>query len=241
MTYAQRFYRTQLSTSGLTSFLVTVQETDLFISADANYTAKAYDAVLQARMYIEQEIHDNPLFETSLCPLPIPDHVPPIIREMLIAGAACSVGPMAAVAGAIAEYVGRALLAVSREVIVENGGDIFVSVKRKITAAVFAGTSPLSHRIGITIPPETTPLGICTSSGTVGPSFSFGKADAVTVVADSAALADAAATALGNRVVSRDDIAQTLVVARSIPGVRGVLIIVGDALGAWGDIHLVEI
>jgi ApbE superfamily uncharacterized protein (UPF0280 family) len=148
---------------------------------------------------------------------------------------------MAAVAGAIAEYVGNQLRALSPEVIVENGGDIYLSVQRDITVGIFAGSSPLSQRIGLRIRPETTPLGIGTSSGTVGHSLSFGKADAATVLAPSATLADAAATALGNMVSTKDDIAAALEKVHHIPGITGALIILGDALGAWGELDIVEL
>lgn len=218
-----------------------MQETDLFISADRMCATQARDAVLQARMYIQDHIRRNPLFQTSLRPVPLMPHAPAIIQEMIAASSACSVGPMAAVAGAIAEYVGTDLLKNCSEVIVENGGDVFLSVRREITAGIFAGSSPLSNRIGLKILPETTPLGICTSSGTVGHSLSLGSADAATVVAANAALADAAATALGNMVRKHDDIPLALDAASRIPGIVGALIIFGDVLGAWGSLDIVEL
>ena len=93
---------------------------------------------------------------------------------------------MAAVAGGIAECVGQGLLdAGHKEIIVENGGDLFLSRSVALTVSIFAGQSPLSNRLGLNIVPEQMPLGICTSSGTVGHSLSFGLADSVTVVADS--------------------------------------------------------
>jgi Uncharacterized conserved protein len=85
------------------------------------------------------------------------------------------------------------------------------------------------------------PLGVCTSSGTVGPSLSFGKADAVTIVSPSTALADSVATAVGNRVKKADDISFSLKVAESLPGIKGVIIIVGEKMGVWGNIELVKL
>ncbi len=123
---------------------------------------------------------------------------------MAAAAQTAGVGPMAAVAGAIAECVGRELLEFSPEVIVENGGDIFLKVSHRRTVGIFAGDSPLTGRIGIQIEARDTPLGVCTSSGTVGHSLSFGRADAVVVLAPAAALADAAATAIGNRVSRKE-------------------------------------
>jgi hypothetical protein len=85
------------------------------------------------------------------------------------------------------------------------------------------------------------PLGLCTSSGTVGPSLSFGKADAAIVLANSAALADAAASALGNRVQSAEDIQPALEYLQTIPGVLGGAAIIGEHLGAWGEVELVRV
>ena len=117
------------------------------------------------------------------------------------------VGPMAAVAGAIAEHVGKELLPFSREVIVENGGDIFLRIIKARSIGVYAGeTSPFSGKIGLEISPEQTPLGICASSGTVGHSLSFGGSDACIVLSHSTALADAAATAIANLIGYADDI-----------------------------------
>jgi len=146
---------------------------------------------------------------------------------------------MAAVAGAIAEAVGRALLEESREVVVENGGDCFLRVDSPLQIGIFAGPSVLSEKLALRIRPEQTPLGVCTSSGTVGPSLSFGRADAVTVISPSAAIADAAATRIGNQVKNRGDINRALAVAPEIEGVLGVVIIMGDRVGAWGEVELV--
>ncbi len=145
---------------------------------------------------------------------------------------------MAAVAGALAARVGRALAPLSPEIIVENGGDIYLKVAEPVTVALFAGKSPLSWRVGLKIDPALSPLGVCTSSGTVGHSLSFGRADAACVVAADAALADAAATALGNRVPDAAAIAPALKWAETVAGIRGAVVIVGDKLGAVGDLEL---
>jgi ApbE superfamily uncharacterized protein (UPF0280 family) len=145
---------------------------------------------------------------------------------------------MAAVAGAISEMTANELLKYSGEVIVENGGDIFLSTKTTRTVGIYAGNSPLSNKLTIEIEPGKSPLGICTSSGTVGHSLSFGKADAAVIISKDTFLADAAATAVGNRVRTPDDIENALAFAASIQGVVGALIIIGDKLGVWGDIKL---
>ena len=145
---------------------------------------------------------------------------------------------MASVAGAIAEYVGRDLLTFSPEVIIENGGDIYLKSLTKRIVGIFAGKSPLTGKIGLEINAGDTPLGICTSSGTVGHSLSYGQADAAVVVSPSAVLADAAATAIGNLIIEPADISRGIEFASGIDGIKGILIIKDDNIGAWGDIKL---
>jgi len=160
---------------------------------------------------------------------------------MIRATQCAGVGPMAAVAGAMAEAVGKDLLRESPEVIVENGGDLFLRSLKGMKVGIYAGDSPLSFRLGLMVPAREHPWGICTSSGTVGPSLSFGKADAVCVLASSASLADAAATAVGNLVRSPQDLERGLEKAQTIEGLTGVVIILGKKLAAWGPIELTEI
>jgi ApbE superfamily uncharacterized protein (UPF0280 family) len=166
---------------------------------------------------------------------------PAIVKEMARVSQLTGVGPMAAVAGAIAEAVGRDLLAFSPEVIVENGGDIFLKISKKRLVGIYAGQSAFTKKIALEIMPQETPLGICTSSGTVGHSLSLGGADAVIALASSAALADAAATALGNIVKEADDIPEAIDKAQSVEGLRSVVIIVGDKIGVWGKVRIVPL
>ncbi|MBM4348020.1 MAG: UPF0280 family protein [Deltaproteobacteria bacterium] len=151
------------------------------------------------------------------------------------------VGPMAAVAGAMAQSVSEDLLRFSDEIIIENGGDIYLATSKERIVGIYAGSSPLSMKVGIVIKPEDSPIGICTSSGTVGPSLSFGKADAVCILSKSAALADAAATAVGNAIREKKDIEQGLERGQMIEGVLGVLIIIGEKMGVWGGIRLIRL
>jgi hypothetical protein len=126
-------------------------------------------------------------------------------------------------------------------VIIENGGDIYLATSKERKIGIYAGDSPLSLKIGIVIGPKENPLGVCTSSGTVGHSLSFGKADAVCILSKSAALADAVATAVGNVVKEKKDIEYGLELAREIEGVLGVLIIVGEKMGVWGNVTLTQL
>ena len=146
---------------------------------------------------------------------------------------------MAAVAGAIAQFVGNDLFDFTETLIIENGGDIYLKSKDKLTVSVYAGESPLSYKVNFIIKPEKTPLGICTSSATVGPSLSFGKADAVCVISKSATLADAAASAIGNKVKSKKDIKSALDFGIKIKGVTGIIIILGSDMGAIGEVQFI--
>lgn len=248
--YQERTYRRQIAASDLVSFEVKVAETDLFIAADRSLQEQAEQAVRKYREQLEAYIASHPRFKTSLSPQevsadperePSETAAPEIIRAMAEAGEKAGVGPMAAVAGAIAEFVGRDLLNICDQVIVENGGDIYIRTLQPRTIAIFAGDSPLSNRVGLAIAPEQTPLGVCTSSGTVGPSLSLGFADAVAVVAPSTPLADAAATALGNLVKTEADIEKATKAAQNIEGIAGVVVIKGEKLGAWGQVELVKL
>lgn len=240
--YSKRDYRLAIAAEDLVSSFVTVKETDLHILAAENVAEAGYDFVHRYRNQLENYINAHPDFLTSLVPLEQDILAPPIIKGMLRAATAADVGPMAAVAGAIAEYVGRDLLGLGlQEVIVENGGDIFLARNRECIAAIFAGQSPLNQKVGIRIPARLMPVGLCTSSGTIGHSLSLGKADSVTVLAPSALLADAAATRLGNEVSieGEENINDVLAVARKIPGLIGVVVICGKHMGAWGGVDLV--
>jgi hypothetical protein len=239
--YEERTYRNLVKTDDLVTFQVIVKETDLLIRAAKDISREARESVLKYRHQIETYIERNPSFQGSLSPLLDDPYAPGIIREMIRTSQTAQVGPMAAVAGAMAESVSRDLLELSQEVIVENGGDIYLATSRKRTIGIYAGSSPLSLKLGIVLQPEDTPLGICTSSGTVGHSLSFGKADAVCILSKSAALADAAATAVGNRVQEKKDIDRGLEKGKEIEGVVGALIIVGEKMGVWGDITLTRL
>jgi len=239
--YRERKYRNLLLGQHLTSFQVQVKETDLFLRASRDLSEEARQSILRHRYPVERYILDHPDFLRSLTPVPPDEFAPPIVRRMIRAGQAAGVGPMAAVAGAMAEAVGEDLLEESAEVMVENGGDIFLACSRETRIGIFAGNSPLSLRVGLVVPPAGHPWGVCTSSGTVGPSLSFGRADAVCILSPSASLADAAATAVGNLVGAPGDLEKGLEKARAIEGVTGAVIIVGEKLAAWGEIELTEI
>ena len=239
--YSERTYRNLVSTEKLASFQVVVKETDLLVHANTKLEDETRELVLKQRGYVEAYINAHPDFATALTPWRLNDPTPTIVADMIKAGENAAVGPMAAIAGAVAEHTGLGLLKSTDEVIVENGGDVFIKTASPLTVGIFAGQSPLSLRIGIRVNGGPMPKGVCTSSGTVGHSLSLGKADAVCVVAESCAFADAAATAIGNLVQSITDIEFAIAKGKCIDKIRGIIIIVGEKMGIWGDLEVVPL
>lgn len=234
-------YRQRVYSPDLQSYHVWEQESDLMVYTAEGLTHLARSELSRARQDLLQYARRVPHFLTSLSPVTVPPEAPAIAQRMAQAAASAGVGPLAAVAGAIADAVGEKLAAYTEDVIVENGGDIFMQTTKPRQVLIQAGPSAFSGRIALAVAPATMPLGICTSSGTSGHAFSFGQADAALVVAREAALADAMATAVGNRVQTAQDIEAALAFAASIPGVLGCLVIVQEHLGAWGDVELAQI
>lgn len=239
MKYEERTYRSLINKDNLISYNVKIDESDLFISSDTDLTDQVFQSLAKHRNSLETYIKSHPDFRTSLLPLAEDELAPPIIRDMLNKANICGVGPMAGVAGAVSEFVGFDLMNQTQNFIIENGGDIFIKSKSKLTISVYAGESPLSYKVNFVVKPEDSPLGVCTSSATVGPSLSFGRADAVCVISRSATLADAAASAIGNRVKSKQDIKTALNFGIKIPGVSGIIIICGNDMGAMGRVEFV--
>ncbi len=238
------FYRQKVRTRTLTPFRVQVKETDLLVYAKKDLTVLATELVLKYRRHIESTIAMHPEFARSLTPLSIQAPVPRIVTDMVRAAEKAGVGPMAAVAGAIAGRVGMEILALpdgSTEVVVENGGDIFIKTDAPLTVGLYAGKSPLSLKVGLRIASAESPVAVCTSSGTVGHSLSLGKADAVCVVSPSCPLADAAATAIGNCVRSGGDISKGIEYGRHLESVTGLVVVFGSEMGVWGDVELVRL
>lgn len=239
--FEARDYRNHMRSEELQTFNVTIEESDLQISAEYDLTIEAKMLLAKYRHEITNYIKRYPEFLTSLKPLSPRPGATYIIKEMCEAGYSANVGPMAAVAGAISKYIGKSLLKYTDEVIVENGGDVFIKPKKQRKVAIYAGNSVFSNRIGISVPYDIGEYGICTSSGTVGHSLSFGKADAAVVLSKDAVIADAAATATANVVKSADDIERGLNTAMAIAGVEGAVIIVGDRIGAYGLVNITKI
>jgi uncharacterized protein len=239
--YEERTYRQTARPDDLCCYEVSHKETDLFCCTSVDLQTTIKDRVLFYRNQLEAYIKKRKEFQTSLSPIEHDLIAPAIIKEMIAASTNIGVGPMACVAGAVAEFVGRDITPLSDEYIIENGGDISLLTSKVRKVVIYAKDSPYSRRIGIVVKPTPNSYGICTSSATVGPSLSFGKADAVTIIADSALFADGLATRLGNSVHKADDINRAIEDGQQFPQVKGILIIMGKNLGAWGDIDLIEV
>ena len=223
--YEPRTYRHWVKGRDLISFSVVVRETDLYIRTTTNLKRKAHKLVVKYRGAVESYIERYPAFLTSLEPLAVGDDAPPIVRSMSEATQKVGVGPMASIAGAIAEFVGNDLLALSPEIILENGGDIYLKSLKKRLIGIYAGKSPLTGKIGLEIN---------------GHSLSYGKADAVVVLSKSATLADAAATSIGNLIAHPDDIPSGIEFAKGIEGLLGVIIIQDGKAGLWGEVKICQ-
>ena len=241
----ERTYRKQFSRERFGSFTVNYKETDLWMGVDPDsfrpeMKGSAFEKVKQLRHSLEAYLLTDPVFGKTFVPKNSQPNAPEIVKLMSHAGQVAGVGPMAAVAGAFAEAVGRHLMNCFdlQELVVENGGDIFLKVDRPILLSIYAGNSVLSEKIGIEIPAIDTPLGVCTSAGTVGPSISFGKADAAMVVCRDTALADAFATAFGNRVGGQEDVQAVIVQTEQFSEILSAVIICGDKIGIRGKFEM---
>ncbi|MGE5391653.1 MAG: UPF0280 family protein [Deltaproteobacteria bacterium] len=244
--YVNRHYRLSHTGNDLSYFNIRVKESDLAIGVDKSALTDSLVLLCQReltrlRSELEYYIEMQPEFKTTFVPIELLTGAPDIARLMAGAALLAGVGPMAAVAGAFAQKMGEFLTRYSGEIIVENGGDIYLCSTQPRTVAVFAGESSFSNQIALKVDSEGRALGICTSSGTVGPSISLGKADAVLIRAGSAALADAVASRAGNQVQDENDLMKAIEAAREVPGVQGVLVIKAGKLAAWGDIELIPI
>ena len=227
------------------SFTIGYKETDLWIGVDPeSYQDKmkafCFDKIKIYRTEIENYLAADPEFGFTLKPHQIKNYAPQIASVMAAAATKANVGPMAAVAGAFARQLGTDLMNNFKinEIAIENGGDIFLHLINPIIMSIFAGDSPLSGKIGIEIPKKTGSIGVCTSAGTVGPSLSFGKADAVMVACKDTALADAWATSLGNRVQTAEDIDIVLKLTEQIQELLSIVIICDGKVGIRGIFDL---
>jgi ApbE superfamily uncharacterized protein (UPF0280 family) len=209
---------------------IEVEETAATVAAGREFIGPAAKSIKSTRMHIERQIRKDPFFLTTLEPYdPEPGSPRPIFR-MCEAAKAAGVGPMAAVAGVVAQEAMEAM-AESGCVHgwVDNGGDISLLAQEPVTVEVF--TEPGSSRaVALEVDPSPSITAICTSSGRLGHSISFGDSDASVVIAKDAVLADALATAIGNRVKDTRSIKSCFDDFKDLPGfVAGLVLRDGDA------------
>lgn len=241
----ERKYRKQFSQERFRSFTVNYKETDLWVGVDPvsfrqEMQQDAFLKVKELRHQMEQYLLSDPIYGKTFEPCVVKPNAPAIVKMMADAAQRAGVGPMAGVAGAFAEETGRFLMDKYsiRELVIENGGDIFLKVENPIILLIYAGNSVLSEKIAIEIPAGETPLGVCTSSGTVGPSISLGKADAAMIVCRNTALADALATTFGNMVKTAEDIQQAIDKTQQFAEILSAVIICRDKIGIRGKFEM---
>lgn len=238
--YQPRFYRQGLRSKF--SAEICYKESDLYIAADKEIRRDFIRQTLE-KYYsdIENYIRQNPIFLTSLSPLKSDDRAPKIVQDMLCSSLSTGVGPFAAVAGAVAHYVGREILNYADEVLIENGGDLFLKINEDKVVGVYLGERfPVngSSTLFLKIKKRIVPFGIASSSATIGHSLNFGRADLVTVIARNSIIADGFATALSNRIKKKDDIEKVLRLTADNPLLEGILIAFEGEIFIKGDMQL---
>ncbi len=234
--YQERIYRSGC-TPDLKKKIVIEDESDLLVFY--THTVDGIENALKnIRSILKNHIIANPEFLTSLKPIKINSSDDEIIRRMKEASSLLNVGPMASVAGAVSNELGSIYADRNPDLIIENGGDLYVKTSCKRHILIHAGNHTLSDKIALEIGPEMGPVGICTSSGKLGHSLSFGNADAVVAVSPDPLVADATATAIGNLVSSAEDIQKGIDAAKNIGNLTGILILCDDSVGIWGDLKI---
>lgn len=241
MEYRERSYRSRFSNDERRWFCVKFLESDLWIGVDsgsyrASMEADTYAMLVDLRRQMDAYLLMDPVYKAALTPYDAGLEAPAILKEMSRVSHKTGIGPMSAVAGAVAKKVAEFLG--TQEVIVENGGDIYAQAASDMDISVFAGQSPLSEKIGLHIPAADFPLGICTSSGTVGPSLSMGRADAVMIVCKDVMLADSYATAMANRIKTVNDLQSVIDRISDIPDILGAIAVKDDRMAITGCYEL---
>lgn len=234
----RRVYRELFSLDGFKSWETTYKETNLFIKACKDLRFEVFKVVKRSWEELLEYIEKNRDFLTALKPVKHDKYAPPIAKKMIEASSKADVGPMASVAGAIAEVVGKMILKECSECVVENGGDIFLKLEREPTVGIYTNNSYFKDNLIIKVKTKGTPISICSSSAKIGPSLSLGKADLTVIISNDGAFSDAMATKTANMIEKPEDIEKAIDFSRS-RGVDGCLFIKDKSIGLWGNIELV--
>ena len=238
--YQEHTYRSLIAVDDLVARRVCAGESDLFILANQDVAQPGHGFLLEVRNDLESYIRRDPTFLTSRVAHGPLHNAPWIVVHMAKVSSYYNIGPMAAVAGAVADCVGQQLIKSQTDVIIENGGDIFVHTRKPIVFTLYAGeNSPFSGKLKFKPTLNDSSFGVCTSSGTVGHSYSQGRADAVCVVSQTASQADAAATAMGNKVKQKKDIDPVIQEASDNHNIFGIIVALEDKLGIWGEVEII--
>ncbi len=241
--YQRRSYRANMGEGRFTSLSIAVGESDLYIGYRGAVESAAFEqCALRKLRRLRQEILDypDPRLLTSLVPLFQQEERSPLLSSMLASAEQANVGPMAAVAGAIAQEMGRHLRTAFplTELVIENGGDLYLFLKEPLPVRLLAPPSPFDGKLALLAREE---IGIATSSATMGHSLSFGRADAVMVASSDAALADALATSYCNRVQTSDDAHRLCAALIAEQGVIAAVIAIGDTLAIGGSLEVLHL
>ncbi|MGI6656825.1 MAG: UPF0280 family protein [Desulfobulbus sp.] len=213
------------------------KETNLRIAATEAAFELITRTVMAERRLLERYLARDPEFRGAMVPVAVAEDAPVVVRRMAAAARTVGVGPMAAVAGALAQMGAEAAMAAGYdEAIVENGGDMFIHSARPVTVGLFAGTTPLADRLAFRLVPASLPLALCSSSSAMGHSLSLGRCDLATVVSADAALADAAVTLVCNLIRSERDLDPVLNDVGTLPGIAGILAVKGKKIGLFGNL-----
>ena len=235
--YQERFYRDSI----LSKFRLDIsfKESDLLICTDKEVDKEiATNIAIKYYKQIEEYGEKNPQFISSLSPIAQDEGSSLIVQEMITSSHLTGLGPFSCVAGAIAKYVGQELLTYVSEVVIENGGDLFLKINQDKTIGIYLGENFKIESINLKVKANPRAFGIASSSATIGHSLNFGQADLVTVMAQDAIIADGFATALSNRIKKKEDVNKILEEVKNISQISGLVIAFDNNIFLWGDLEL---
>jgi hypothetical protein len=245
MIFEPRTYRNSFSKERFQSFVITCNDSDLWIGVDpASDKEEMSEVALNKLTAIQNELEvyiaRDGFFKKSLKPCDVQENAPDFVRLMAQAAEKAGVGPMAAVSGMFSELIGRELLEnfSINELVVVNGGDTYMKLQNSLVMTVFAGESPLSGMVGLEIDAEQTPLGICTFAQTGQSPMNFGKADAVIIACKETALADAFTTGFGNLIKKPADVEKVLKRTERFEEIISAVLICDDQIGIRGEFEI---
>jgi ApbE superfamily uncharacterized protein (UPF0280 family) len=236
----RNIYRKNISVKGKYSYRLKYKYTDLFITCDREISKEVKEPVVSFYNGLEEVLSRHEVFGKSLTPVKIIDNYPPIIKKMCRAAEVFKVGPMAAVAGAVCDRIAQSISGSCDFLMIENGGDVYIKSSIPVSAVLFSSSRYFRDRLNIRITADTTPCGLCSSSGIIGHSLSLGKSDLVTVMSESTVMADTAATAIANSIKEKADVDKALAHYRDYKQIKGLIIIKDDRLAIWGELQLVK-